>query len=212
MDAQDLVHSVLKGALSGRRKRGQRALRSLTGGRNPFLNASTLLTLGGLAWGVFEAATSKPGGFAGQEAPKAAAPPPRPPLPTAAAATTGVPEGTLRLVRLMISAARADGALHDAEKEAILEQARAAGGEALLQVEIANPRPLAEIVAGVSDSNQRQDLYVLAFTIVRADESVSGAERIYLAQLAHQLGLSADEAKALEELQVARIDEQSEGA
>lgn len=205
MDAQDLIHSVLKGALSGRRKRGGRALRSLTGGRNPFLNASTLLTLGGLAWGVFEAVTYKPGGFAGQDAPRAAPPPP--PLPGAA-----VPEGTLRLVRLMISAARADGALHDAEKQAILGQARAVGAEALVQAELANPRPLAEIVAGVSDSNQRQDLYVLAFTIVRADESVSGAERIYLAQLAHQLGLSADEAKALEELQAARIDEQSEGA
>lgn len=212
MDAQDLIHSVLKGALSGRRKRGRRALRSLTGGRNSFLNASTLLTLGGLAWGVYEAATSRPGGFAGQGAPSAPPPPPRPPLPTVGAGAAAVPEGTLRLVRLMISAARADGALHDAEKEAILEQARAVGGEALVQAELANPRPLAEIVAGVSDSNQRQDLYVLAFTIVRADESVSGAERIYLAQLAHQLGLSADEAKALEELQAARIDEQSEGA
>lgn len=211
MDAQDLIHSVLKGALSGRRKRGRRALRSLTGGSNPFLNASTLLTLGGLAWGVYEAATSSPGGFAGQGAPSGP-PPPRPPLPTAAVRTASVPEGALRLVRLMISAARADGALHDAEKDAILEQARAAGAEALLQAEIANPRPLAEIVAGVSDLNQRQDLYVLAFTIVRADESVSGAERIYLAQLAHQLGLSADEARALEELQAARIDAQSEGA
>lgn len=205
MDAQDLIHSVLKGALSGRRKRGGRALRSLTGGRNPFLNAGTLLTLGGLAWGVFEAATNKPGGVAGQDAPRAAAPPP--PLPGPA-----VPEGTLRLVRLMISASRADGSLHDAERGAILEQARAVGAEALVQAELANPRPLAEIVAGVGDSNQRQDLYVLAFTIVRADESVSGAERIYLAQLAHQLGLSADETKALEELQAARIDEQSEGA
>ena len=37
----------------------------------------------------------------------------------------------------------------------------------------------------------KHELYILAFTIVRADENVSGAERIYLAQLAHQLGLDA---------------------
>jgi uncharacterized membrane protein YebE (DUF533 family) len=209
MDAQDLIHSVLKGALSGRRKRGHRALRSLSGGRNAFLNTSTLLTLGGLAWGVYEAATSKPGGFAGPNAPGAAPPTLPPPLPTSAA---GVPDGTLRLVRLMISAARADGTLQDAEKKALLEHARAAGGEALVEAELASPRPLAEIVGGVSHLNERQDLYVLAFTIVRADESVSGAERIYLAQLAHQLGLSAEESSALEELSVARIDAQGEGA
>jgi len=208
MDAQDLIHSVLKGAFSGRRKRGQRALRSLNGGSNAFLNTSTLLTLGGLAWGVYEAATSKPGGFAGPNAP--AVPPPSPlPLP---ASTAAVPEGALRLVRLMISAARADGTLHDAERKTLLEHARAAGGEALVEAELASPRPLAEIVGGVSYLNERQDLYVLAFTIVRADESVSGAERIYLAQLAHQLGLSAEESSALEELSVARIDAQGEGA
>ena len=207
MDAQDLIHSVLKGALSGRGKRGGRALNTLTGGSRSFLNASTLLTLGGLAWGVFEAATRKPDadGFAGAQ-PKAAPPPP--PLPGAA----GIPEGTLRLLRLMISAARSDGALQDAERQAILEHARAAGAEALIKAELDSTRPLAEILAGIDDPNQRRDLYVLAFTIVRADEAVSGAERIYLAQLAHRLGLSADEAKALEEQQAARIDATSEGA
>src|SRR5262245_11851133 len=206
MDAQDLIHSVLKGALQGRGKRGGGALRALTGSRSPLLNAGTLLTLGGLAWGVYEAATAKSGAAAGG----AAAPPP-PPLPGASAAQQ-LPPSTLQLVRLMVSAARADGALQPAEREAMLKQARAAGAEALVQQELDRPQPLAEIVAGVSELNQRQDLYVLAFAIVRADEGVSGAERIYLAQLAHRLGLSADEAKALEELAAAGIDAQSEGA
>lgn len=209
MDAQDLIHSVLKGAFEGRRKRGGRALRALTGSRSPLLNAGTLLTLGGLAWGVYEAATSGAGGSAsGQPSP----PSPPPPLPTTPGTPQAIPDGALRLVRLMISAARADGALRDAERAAILVQARRAGAEALVQRELDRPQPLAEIVAGISETNQRQDLYVLAFTIVRADEGVSGAERIYLAQLAHQLGLSADEAKALEELAAAGIDAQSEGA
>ena len=55
--------------------------------------------------------------------------------------------------------------------------------------EVQSPRPLAEIVAGVGDSNTREQLYVLAFAVVRADEGVSGGERIFLAQLAHALGL-----------------------
>ena len=52
----------------------------------------------------------------------------------------------------------------------------------------------------------RRDLYVLAFTIVRADETVSGAERIYLAQLAHALGLDPATAAALEQQTAAAID------
>jgi uncharacterized membrane protein YebE (DUF533 family) len=208
MDAQDLIHSVLRGVLTGRQKHGGRALRSLTGGSRSFMNASTLLTLGGLAWGAFEAASasSGTGGFAGA-APPVPQPPPLPPPGVA-----GVPEGTLRLLRLMISAARADGTLHEGERRAILEHARAAGAEALIKAELDSTRPLGEILAGIDDSNQRHDLYVLAFTIVRADEGVSGAERVYLAQLAHRLGLGAQEAKAIEELQVAKIDAQSEGA
>jgi uncharacterized membrane protein YebE (DUF533 family) len=209
MDAQDLIHSVLKGALQGRGKRGGRALRALTGSRSSLLNAGTLMTLGGLAWGVYEAATAKAGGSGGGDVGPA---PPPPPLPTSASAAPSVPEPALRLVRLMISAARADGALQQGERDAILKQARAAGAVALVQQELDQPRPIPEIVAGVSELNQRQDLYVLAFTIVRADEGVSGAERIYLAQLAHQLRLSSEEAKALEELAAAGIDAQSEGA
>lgn len=210
MDAQDLIHSVLKGALSGRCKPGRRALRALTGGANPLFNASTLVTLGGLAWGVYEAATAKPGGFAGTNPPTAAPPPP---LPTTAASGAGaVPEGTLRLVQLAISAARADGTPQDAERQAILEHAREAGAEALVQAAIDNPRPLSEIVAGVDDLNRKRDLYVLAYAIVRADEDVSGSERIYLVQLAHRLGLSAEEVAALEDQAAARIDAQSEGA
>jgi len=51
---------------------------------------------------------------------------------------------------------------------------------------------------------------VLAFTIVRADEHVSGAERIYLAQLAYQLGLDDATTQALETDTAAKIDSQPE--
>ena len=178
MTPEDLIGAVLRGAVGGRGKRSRGASRFLTGGRGSLINAGTLLTAAGLAWGVYEAATRKDEAAA----PPAGAPPP--PLPVA-----GVPPDVLRLVRLAIAAARADGRLTDEERASILAQARSVGAEAIVEREIQSPRPLAEIVAGVSDSNTREQLYVLAFTVVRADEGVSGAERIFLAQLAHGLGL-----------------------
>jgi uncharacterized membrane protein YebE (DUF533 family) len=112
----------------------------------------------------------------------------------------------LRLVRLTVSAARADGQLSLEERGAILEKARDVGAESVVAQELTAPRPLAEIVAGVADPPLKAQLYTLAFAIVRADESVSGAERIYLAQLAHQLGLDAATVASLEGQAGATID------
>ena len=50
-------------------------------------------------------------------------------------------------------------------------------------------------------------MYTLGFAIVRADESVSGAERIYLAQLASHLGLDPETTARLEQEASARIDQ-----
>jgi uncharacterized membrane protein YebE (DUF533 family) len=129
-----------------------------------------------------------------------------PPLPEAGPADAGLSPDLLRLVRLTIAAARADGTLAEPEKAAILEQARTVGAEEVVQREIAAPRPLAEIVAGVAEANTREQLYVLAFTVVRADEGVSGAERIFLAQLAHALALDPGTTARLESETAARID------
>lgn len=210
MDPQDILQSVLNGALSGRRKGGSKAWRAATSGRNPLLNATTLLTLGGLAWGVYETMTKKPDGVAGQ-APSAAGPSVMPP-PLPKTEPAALPENLRRILRLMISAARADGTLHDAERSAILDHAVAAGVGPWVKAEIESARPLSEILEGVADPNLKRELYVLAFTIVRADGQVSGAERIYLAQLAHRLGLSADETQGIEDGAAARIDRETEGA
>ena len=179
MRPEDLIGALLRGAVGGRGKRSRGATRFLTGGRGSLINAGTLLTAAGLAWGAYEAATRKDEAVATP----ASAPPP-PPLPP-----SGLPPDVLRLVRLAIAAARAEGRLTDEERASIVTQARSVGAEAIVEREIQVPRPLAEIVAGVSDSNTREQLYVLAFTVVRADEGVSGGERIFLAQLAHALGL-----------------------
>jgi uncharacterized membrane protein YebE (DUF533 family) len=106
----------------------------------------------------------------------------------------------------MISAARADGELGPAERERIHAEAREVGAAALVQKELEAPRPLGELVAGVTDPELKEQLYTLAFVIVRADESVTGGERIYLAQLANQLGLDAAAVSRLESAAVARID------
>lgn len=179
-------------------------MRYLTGGRGSFINAGTLLTAAGLAWGAYEAATQKSEGAGG-------VPPSGPPLPPPPGASPSSPVGAmpadvLRLVRLTIAAARADGRLADEERAAILGQARAVGAEAIVEQEIQSPRSLAEIVAGASGPNTKEQLYVLAFAVVRADESVSGAERIFLAQLAHALGLDPATTARIESEAAARID------
>ena len=125
-----------------------------------------------------------------------------PPLPGAAEA----PPDLLRLVRLTISAARADGTLSPAEQEQILAHAREVGAEQLVDYEIRNPRPLPEITAGIADPKAKGEMYQMAFAIVRADETVSGAERIYLAQLAHALGLDPATTARLESEAASGID------
>ncbi|MFP5379217.1 MAG: DUF533 domain-containing protein [Vicinamibacteria bacterium] len=129
-----------------------------------------------------------------------------PPLP-GAAPVPDVPPEVLRLIRLTISAARADGTMNAAERALILGHARDAGFESIVEAELASPHPLSAIVAGVDEPAKREDLYRLAFTIVRADDAVSGAERIYLAQLAHHLGLDAAAVSRLEADTAAKIDE-----
>jgi uncharacterized membrane protein YebE (DUF533 family) len=192
---EDLIGAVLRGAVGGRGKKSRGAMRFLSGGGGSLINATTLLTAAGLAWGAYEAATRKDEGAVGA----GGAPPPLPPVP-------GLPPDVLRLMRLTIAAARADGRLTDAERASILAQARTVGAEAIVEQEIQQPRPLAEIVAGVSDSNTRGQLYVLGFTVVRGDESVSGAERIFLAQLAHALGLDPATTARLESEAATQID------
>lgn len=190
MDAEAVLESILRGTLSSRRKSSHRTMRAV--GRGMLANPQVLVTLAGLAWGAFE--TLKGDGQA--------TPPPVPQRPPSAGADPGV----ARLVRLMVSAARADGALGPEERSRILEEARKAGVESLVEREIENPRPLAEILAGANDPKLKRDLYTLGYAIVRADEGVSGAEKIYLAQLAHALGLPAADVASIEASASASID------
>ena len=217
MDTSQLLSIFLKGAMGSRgRKRARKAAKFL-GGNKGFLTASTVLGAAGVAWGIYETLQSQHQGAAGVSgsygaagAPGAAGatasgPVSPPPLPPSDAV---FPDDVLRVVRLAVSAARADGTLLPAERALILSHAREAGVESVVELELAAPRPLSEIVSGITDDQRRRDLYILAFTIVRADESVSGAERVYLAQLAHQLGLSPAAVAELESSTASKIDAQ----
>ncbi|HKE86640.1 MAG TPA: DUF533 domain-containing protein [Vicinamibacterales bacterium] len=223
MDESILFNGVLRSLLGGRRRRSHRALRYLTGSTGSlWSNPTTLLTAAGVAWGIYEtlqsgSATSGQwggGGAAPLDATGAAGAPPvaaapsgesSPALPAVAAS---VSPDTMRVLRLAISAAGADGSVSDDERKAILEQARHAGVGELVETELSHPRPLREIVAGVTDSTERATLYVLAFSVVRGDEQPTGAERIYLAQLANLLNLDPAEAERLERNAAASIDKQ----
>jgi uncharacterized membrane protein YebE (DUF533 family) len=217
MHIEQLLGAVLKGAVGGKKKKHRGAMRFLGGGRGSFLNASTLITAAGVAWGLYESMQSSAVSTSGQgwgagTAPAAASPPPLPtqgsatppPLPISPA-DPQVPAEIVRVIRLTVSAARADGTLSPAEEAAILQHARRVGAEPIVQAELQQPTPLAALLQG-TDPAVRDDLYTLAFAIVRADESVSGAERIYLAQLAHQLGIDAATAARLEQDAATRID------
>jgi uncharacterized membrane protein YebE (DUF533 family) len=204
LEAEDILNGLIRGALSGRGKPWRRAGRAVRG--SGLVNAQTLLAAAGVAWGVYETWQSQQGQVG--PSPPSATPPP-PPLPGAAAPATpeaGLPASVLQLMRLMISAARADGELGPAERERILAEAREVGAEALAAREIDSPRPLGEIVAGVTDPAFKEQLYTLAYAIVRADEAVTGGERIYLAQLANRLSLDAAAVSRLETGAAARID------
>ncbi len=123
-----------------------------------------------------------------------------PPLPVVAQPLAAPMSDATRMVRLAISAAQADGALERRRSARRCWSGRRTPALAdIVERELQQPRPLAEIVAGVTDPAQRATLYSLAFAVVRADEQVGGAERIYLAQLANLLGLDPATVQQLED-------------
>ena len=217
-----LLNGVLRSVLGGRRKRSRGAMGYLGNSRSPFggtlgsiggsllSNPNLLLTAAGVAWGIFETLQEGSVPAAASPVSNATQTPPLPPLPVVGNPSAPMSDQALQVVRLAISAAYADGSVSDQERAAILDQARIAGVDRIVEHELAQPRPLAEIVAGVNDDTYRGTLYVLAFGILRGDEQPTGAERIYLAKLAHLLGLDPGTVQQLERNAAKRIDGETE--
>ena len=217
MDESVLFNGVMNAVLGGRKRRGHRTMGYLGSAGSALLsNPTALLAAVGVAWGIFETLqggqsgqggapdaglNTSGAGFRPASAPVAAAP-----LPAVGASLAAPMSDATRMVRLALSAAQADGALGPQERETVLARARESGMAEMVEQELRQPRPLAEIVAGVADAAQRATLYNLAFAVARADEQVGGAERIYLAQLANLLGLDPATVQQLESAASARID------
>jgi uncharacterized membrane protein YebE (DUF533 family) len=238
LDIEGLVGGVLRGVLGGRGKRSHGTLRYLTGGgQSSFLNASTLLAVAGVAWGLWETAQQQSAVSAAPAARPLATPPPLPqggllvpppvppdmapvatvippPLPQSPVPVTAasVQPDVLRVLRLTLAAARADGTLEPRERDAILARAKEIGAEPLIAAEVDRPKDLAEIAGDVEDQRMRQDLYTLAYAIVRADEQVSDRERTWLSDLAGHLRLDAGTVAGLEQQAASRIAAAAQGA
>jgi uncharacterized membrane protein YebE (DUF533 family) len=213
VDGEDILNGLLRGALGGRRRPWGRTRRAL--GSGSLVNAGTLLAAAGVAWGLYETWQGQRQRQAAAATPGPATQPPLPvvnPVSEAPAGEPDLPAPILRLLRLMISAARADGEIAPAEREQILAEAREVGAAAAVEHELAVKRPLAEVVEGAEDAELKEQMYALAYTIVRADQAITGSERIYLAQLASKLGLDAAAVGRLEGEVVRRIDATAGGA
>jgi uncharacterized membrane protein YebE (DUF533 family) len=219
MDESALFNGVMQAVLGGRRRRGRRAMGYMASAGSTLLShPAALMTAAGVAWGIFE--TLQGGqeqaaiGGAGLNTSGAGLNPvggaqpvtSMPPLPAVGASVAAPMSDATRMVRLALSAAQADGALGSEERTTVLARASEAGLADLVERELQQPRPLAEIVAGVTEPAQRATLYSLAFAVVRADEQVGGAERIYLAQLANLLGLDPAAVQQLEAAAAKQID------
>jgi uncharacterized membrane protein YebE (DUF533 family) len=121
------------------------------------------------------------------------------------ASTTAPVDALTRIVAIALAAARCDGELGEDEYGRLLAVAREHKAEALVARELSEARPLAELAAGVTDAQHKADLYALAYGILRADESLSSAERSWLAQWGALLGLDAATTQRLEKEVAQRI-------
>jgi uncharacterized membrane protein YebE (DUF533 family) len=127
---------------------------------------------------------------------------------SSSASTPPGPDALRRLVALTIAAARSDGDLGEEEYGQILAAAREHGAEKLVAEELANRRTIQEIVVGAMDPKFREHLYALAYGIVRADSSISAAERKWLRELALALDFDSQAAARIEQETANKIDRQ----
>lgn len=220
MFIDQLIGSLVGSALGARPKRHFGASRFLGHGSGSFLNASTVMTAAALGWAGYEIwrhqqnkVAPNPTFVAGS-APATQSPSVGSVLGNvfggggARSTVEVVPDpidGVSRIAGLLILASRADGELGEEEYACIVREAEKAGASTQVMAEMQSPRPLEALVGNVRDPKLASDLYVLAFTVVRADEDVNAKERAFLQKLAGLLGLDAGSVARLESDAVRKI-------
>ena len=105
------------------------------------------------------------------------------------------------LLRAMVTAAYSDGALSEAERGRIMGEIEEFGGDAedrrTMEREIANPRPLDELLAQVNDHETAEEFYLPSRAAIDGDTEQN---RAYLGTLRQRLGLSEQDAAEVEEI------------
>ena len=123
-----------------------------------------------------------------------------PPTSVAEAGELSVEEVARRMIQVMAAAANADGMMDVREEQAILDRLRGldiSQEERLyLLDELHHPKEVATLVAGVSNPATARAMYMLACAAIEIDTE---AERTWLDNLAHGLGLSPAVQKFIEE-------------
>jgi uncharacterized membrane protein YebE (DUF533 family) len=186
-NAQTLLGHVLKdaigGQLGGTRRRKRRSVTGLPRG----LETKVGMGLIALAVAAYQH-------FTQDKAPAASSPSAPPPPPTGTPpAPPGAQENAeaLHLLRAMIAAANADGAIDAAERHAIVGRAGEAGLDAndlaALDAEFAAPLTLPQLLARTAPA-LREETYVAALVGMTAD---TDAETRFLLRLAEGLQLDA---------------------
>jgi uncharacterized membrane protein YebE (DUF533 family) len=186
---------------------------------NQLTSGKGLMTAIGLGVGAYEvfrtsgqrqeqpAAAQAPNWGTAPSMPAAAPPPPPPPsaarpapAPATAPSADGDEELARRLIRVMIAAAHADGALDADEERAILDRLRGAElsqeEKMFLLEELHQPRSVAELTEGISSLRLAQAMYAVALSAIEVDTE---SERRWLDELGAALGLSAEIRRFIEE-------------
>lgn len=117
------------------------------------------------------------------------------------AAETFSEDTALLLVRAMVAAADADGTISADERARIMAHADEAGADAedrrALERELANPRPLDELLGQVRDRETAEEFYLASRMAV---DGTTEANRAYLGRLRERLGLGEQEAAEIDNL------------
>lgn len=107
----------------------------------------------------------------------------------------------LLLIRAMITAAYSDGALSQEERLRIMQEIEEAGADAedrrVMEREIADPRPLDELLRQVRDRETAQEFYLASRAAIDGE---TPQHRAYLSDLRQRLELTDEEAAEVEEL------------
>ena len=107
----------------------------------------------------------------------------------------------LLLIRAMITAAYSDGAMSTEERQRIMQEIEEAGADdedrRVMEREIANPKPLDELLSEVNDEETAEEFYLASRA---AMDGETEADRTYLSNLRQRLGLSEQQVAEVEEL------------